>query len=104
MKFTKLTKMMKLKHLPLLIVAFGATTAAFAQWGASTAGNAVNVEVIDKLGTTVKSLLEGKGGLVIDGIILSAAAYGTAVTKSPAPIVCGIVSCAVFHIAIKLIL
>ena len=95
-------KIQKLKNLPYLVMASLATGAASAQGAAK--GSAVDVAVINNLGATVKAMLEGQGALVIDGIILAAAAYGTAVTKSPAPIVCGIVSCGVFHIATKLIL
>jgi hypothetical protein len=104
-KFMK-NQITKLKNLPYFLMASLATSTAFGQTGSGggsgTAGT--DIDVINNLGTTVKSLLENKGALVIDGIILAAAAYGTAVTKSPAPMVCGIVSCAVFHIAVKLIL
>lgn len=94
----KLTQAIKYIHVAATL---GATNLVFA---ADTAGTAQDIAMINNLGATVKQLLEGQGALVIDGIILAAAAYGTAVTKSPAPIVCGIVSCGVFHVATKLIL
>ena len=70
---------------------------AFAAQGAN------EIQIVNKLGDIVKDALQGQGALIIDAIILAGAAYGTAVTKNPAPIVCGIISCAIFHIGIKLI-
>ena len=99
---------MKQKFKSLLLTTIGGLTAIMYQAAnaAPTApkGTAVDVDVVDNLGATVKALLEGNGALVVDGLILSAAAYGTAVTKSPAPIVCGIISCGIFHLALKILL
>ncbi len=99
---------MKQKFKSLLLSTIGGLTAVMYQvvYADPTApkGTATDIDVVDNLGATVKALLAGNGGLVIDGLILSAAAYGTAVTKSPAPIVCGIISCGIFHLALKVLL
>lgn len=68
---------------------------------AQTPGTAIDVAVINNLSATTKSLLTGNGALIIDGIILAGSAYGTAITRSPGPIVFGVISCILFHIAVK---
>lgn len=67
-------------------------------------GKAIDLVVVDNLGATVKSLLSGNGALIIDGIILAGSAYGTAQTRSPAPLVFGVISCAIFHLSVKALL
>lgn len=65
---------------------------------------AIDIPMITNIGLTAKALLDGSGAIIIDAIILAGAAYGTAQTRSPAPLIFGIVSCCIFHLAIKALL
>jgi hypothetical protein len=69
----------------------------------SAIANAVEIPMITNLSATLISLLDGKAALVIDAIILVMGAYGSAVNRSPTGIILGVASCALFHLAIKLL-
>lgn len=64
----------------------------------------IAIPVIDNIGVTAKALLKGNGALIIDTIILAGAGYGSAISRNPAPIIFGIISCAIFHLAIAAML
>ena len=81
----------------LAILVVGFATHAFA------AGAAVDVDMVDKLSATVKILLNGKISLVVDGIIIVISAYAAAVMRTSAPLIFGIISCALFHTALKIL-
>ena len=70
---------------------------------ADAVGTAVQVDMVDNLAATVKGLINGPGAYVVDGIILGGAGYGSAIMRSPAPIIFGLISTGLFHIAVKLI-
>jgi len=85
--------------LAILVVGFAAH--AFA---AGTPGKAVDIEMVNDLAATVKDLLNGNVALVVDGIILAVSAYAAAIMRTPTPLIFGIMSCVIFHTAIKLFL
>lgn len=71
---------------------------------AASGGTAIEVTMVKNLGATAKSLLQGDGAYIIDGLILAAGAYTCAMAKSPAPMVFAIISCGVFHLGVNLLL
>ena len=79
------------------------TTAAFVALGffASYAFGADDTDMVAKLGDTAKELLTGKAALIIDAIIIGASGFGAATMRSPAPIIFGLISVGLFHVAIK---
>jgi hypothetical protein len=79
------------------------TTAAFVALGLFTfyAFGADEKDMVEKLGDTAKTLLTGKGALIIDAIIIGASGFGAATLRSPAPIIFGLISVGLFHVAIK---
>jgi len=86
----------------LAILVVGVATHAFADdVVVEVAG--VDVEMVNKLSATVKKLLNGKISLVVDGIIIVISAYAAAVMRTPAPLIFGIISCALFHMALKIL-
>ena len=60
-----------------------------------------DTDMVEKLGDTAKSLISGKAALVIDAIIIGAAGFGAATLRSPAPIIFGLISVGLFHVAVK---
>lgn len=76
---------------------------AAAQSGSSS-GTAVDVAMVNNLGATVKAMLQGNGAVVVDSFILIAAAYAAIMSRSPAPMIFGILTCGAFHIGINLLI
>ena len=87
------------------------TTAAFVTLGlfasyafgadGDTATTGTSKDMIEALGTTAKDLLNGKAALIIDAIIIGASGFGAATMRSPAPVIFGLISVGLFHVAIK---
>ena len=81
------------------------TTAAYVALGLLSfhafGDGAADVDKIAKLGDTAKELLKGNGALVIDAIIIGASGFGAATLRSPAPIIFGLISVGLFHVAVK---
>lgn len=67
----------------------------------SHAFGADDVDMVAKLGDTAKELLTGKAALIIDAIIIGVSGFGAATLRSPAPIIFGLISVGLFHVAVK---
>ena len=76
----------------------------FAVQAFAAGGTAVAIPMMDNLAATIKESLDGKISLVVDGVVLIVSAYASAIMKTPAPLIFGIISCVIFHGAIKLFL
>lgn len=98
---TKMRKILKICVKISTYLSYGVLSYGIAY--AVEGGTAVTVPMIDNLGATMKGLLNGQGALVVDGIIVVTGAYGSSLTKTPAPVIGALVAIALFHIAIKLI-
>lgn len=66
-------------------------------------GSAVEIDMVNNLSATVKNLLTGRGALIIDGIIFSSFAMGAAYTRTPSLLFAGLLSTALWHLGIHLI-
>ena len=94
-------KILQSRKSAYVVAALAISTIGF---DAFAAGGAVQIEQIDRLADTVKALLNGKASLIIDGIIIGISGYTAATQRSPAPIIYGLISCAIYHAALKILL
>ena len=74
---------------------------AFGDGDTTTTTAGTSKDMIEALGTTAKDLLNGKAALIIDAIIIGASGFGAATMRSPAPVIFGLISVGLFHVAIK---
>jgi len=70
---------------------------------ANAAGKAVHVDVVDNLAATFKEAINGPASYLVDVMIIAGAGWGAAIMRSPAPLIFGLISCGIFHVAIKLL-
>lgn len=85
----------KLSHKLILLSVTALALTAYQAFGAEEA------DMVEKLGDTAKDLLKGKAALVIDAIIIGASGFGAATMRSPAPVIFGLISVGLFHVAVK---